>query len=224
MTYDPKLLALADQLNLKNTVRRTIFCTIMSGSDYLDSYYKLANLSFKNKKDEREIIRVTLVACGAETVYNPYYTLLATRLCEEKSHRYSFQYALWDNLRELNTFPVRKVYNLAKLVAGVLESSRVHLGVLKFLELPPREPNANLFLTTLFESLFLMIEGDLVTIFSKIARNSELLKFCKGIQKFIRANFLKKPRAGYLAQIDKKELKGKVNEALRAMLTEDELL
>ena len=181
VTYDPKLLALADQLNLKNTVRKTIFCTIMSGTDYLDSYYKLTSLSFKNKKDEREIIRVCLIACGAETVYNPYYTLLATRLCEDKSHRYSFQYALWDNLRELASFPVRKVYNLAKLVAGVIETGKVHLGVLKFLELPVREANPTLFLTTLFETLFLAEGSRVEPIFSKIARNSELVNFCKGM-------------------------------------------
>jgi nucleolar MIF4G domain-containing protein 1 len=106
----------------------------MSGQDYLDSYLKLTNLEFKNKKDEREILRVILLCSGVEETYNPYYTLLAAKLCESKSHRYSFLYALWDNVRELDNFGARRVFNLAKLVAGVLERSKVGLSVLKIVE------------------------------------------------------------------------------------------
>jgi len=53
-------------------------------------------------KQEREIPRVLIECCLQEKAYNPYYEVLATRLCERvKGHRLTLQLCVWDQIREV---------------------------------------------------------------------------------------------------------------------------
>lgn len=63
----------------------------MASDDYVDAFEKILRLGFKGKAD-REVSRVIVDCCMQEGVYNPFYALLAARLCgHEKGHKFSLQ-------------------------------------------------------------------------------------------------------------------------------------
>lgn len=73
-----RLLQLASKQRMNTDVRRSIFCIIMSGEDYVDAHEKLLRLKLPGKQD-REILRVLVDCCMQERCFNKYYALLAAR-------------------------------------------------------------------------------------------------------------------------------------------------
>lgn len=72
--------ALAKASGMNTSVRRAIFISLLSASDYLDAHHRLLRLAL-TRAQQPEIPRVLLHCAGAEQRYNPYYTLIAKRLC-----------------------------------------------------------------------------------------------------------------------------------------------
>jgi len=66
---------------MNTDVRRDIFCVLMTAEDYLDAFEKIHHLGLKNHQ-QREIIYVILNCCIQEKKFNPYYGVLAQRLCD----------------------------------------------------------------------------------------------------------------------------------------------
>jgi nucleolar MIF4G domain-containing protein 1 len=86
-------------------------------------------------------------------VFNPYYALVAERVCGYKhGFKVTFQYALWDFLRELGEdtgglgsaearsrfsqedgeqVPMRRIVNIAKFYCWLMGSNAISLTVLK---------------------------------------------------------------------------------------------
>lgn len=143
--------------------------------DYVDACERLLQLGLSDVQ-QREIARVLLQCSGnvslsspsfsrtipsspsfnrtQEKSYNPYYTLVAQRLCQ-KSHSFqiTLQYLLWDFLRDLgeksvggeelvknmqddsanatHKVPERKVGNLAKLYSWCVAKEALNISILK---------------------------------------------------------------------------------------------
>lgn len=102
ITNDPtsNLLTLARHARMNTDIRRAIFITLMSSSDYKDAHVRLLKLNL-TRSQEVEIPRVLLHCAGAEQVYNPFYTVIARRLCGEHKLRVAFRFALWDLFRKM---------------------------------------------------------------------------------------------------------------------------
>ncbi|KAJ1676409.1 suppressor of glycerol defect, partial [Spiromyces aspiralis] len=149
---------------MNTDIRKSIFVTIMSSEDYIDAFERLMRLGLKEVQ-QREIIRVLIHCCGQvgravevpEKVYNPFYTLIAHKLCAyDYSFRITLQYALWDFMRELGEFdvgglgrisakvdeddltagsrkkvPLRRIANLARLYSWLIAKASLSLTVLK---------------------------------------------------------------------------------------------
>ena len=94
------LLQLAREQRMNTDVRRAIFITIMSASDFKDAHVRLLKLNLK-KSQEMEIPRVIVHCAGCEANYNPYYTLLARKFCSDHRSRKCFQFTLWDIFKGL---------------------------------------------------------------------------------------------------------------------------
>ena len=113
-----KLLKLAKKHHMSTDVRKSIFVTIMSSEDYADAFERLMRLGLKEVQ-QRDIIRVLFHCCSQEQVYNPFYTLIAHKLC---SYNYSFkvtlQYALWDFMREMGESDVGGLGRLESMGSG----------------------------------------------------------------------------------------------------------
>ncbi|CCK68996.1 Sgd1p KNAG_0B05640 [Huiozyma naganishii CBS 8797] len=94
---------IAKEQRMNTDIRRAIFISIMSAQDFEDAFSKLEKLNLKNKQIS-EIPRVLLhclLTDSEQNGYNPFYSLVAARICEE--HRQllkAFQFLFWDIVKK----------------------------------------------------------------------------------------------------------------------------
>ncbi|KAK6458943.1 uncharacterized protein RJT20DRAFT_124062 [Scheffersomyces xylosifermentans] len=96
---EPNWMELARAQRMNTDIRRAIFISIMSANDYIDALTKLDKLALKRSQD-REIPRVLIHCTGVEPAWNPYYGILAKKLCENHKYRKTLQFMLWDLVKE----------------------------------------------------------------------------------------------------------------------------
>ncbi|KAI8993342.1 hypothetical protein BDB01DRAFT_847232 [Pilobolus umbonatus] len=198
------LLKLARKQGMNTDIRRTIFITIMSAEDYLDAFEKLMKLGL-SEVQQREICRVMLQCTGNEKTFNPFYMLVSKRLCEvDHSFKVTFQYCLWDFLRECGetevgglertatendldenedkNIPLSKLMNMAKFYAALIADGALTLAVLKTVNFMTVKRNARIFLEILFSNLLLQLHAGgaqaVATVFGKILEMKTLAQGC----------------------------------------------
>ncbi|KAJ1981267.1 suppressor of glycerol defect [Dimargaris verticillata] len=99
--WSKQLLAMARRLKLNTDIRRSIFMALMTSEDYVECFERLLRLQLKETQ-EREIPRVLLRCCASEKVYNPYYAVVAEKLCQfHRRFKVTFRFTLWDFLRQV---------------------------------------------------------------------------------------------------------------------------
>jgi len=117
-----ELLRAASVQRMNTDVRRGAFVALMGAEDVEDAVERLLKLGLSSGA-ERDLLRVVLHCCLAETSYNPFYEHVASRLClVHKRHRVTLQFSLWDAWRELGgaDTDARRLSHLARFVAGTL--------------------------------------------------------------------------------------------------------
>lgn len=128
------LLELARKQGMNTDVRRGVFVVLMTSEDYVHACDRLSMFKLSDVQ-QREFVRVALHCCGLEATYNPYYTLILSHLCANSyDHRFTFQYALWDFMRELESgskVSKQRVGNVARAVAYVVARGGLSLTVFK---------------------------------------------------------------------------------------------
>ncbi|EJD06611.1 uncharacterized protein FOMMEDRAFT_165363 [Fomitiporia mediterranea MF3/22] len=178
---DNMLLKLARKQGMNTDVRRSIFVVLMSSDDYVDACDRLAQLNL-TEVQQREIIRVLIHCCGNEKSYNPYYTLIASHLCQQShSHRVTLQYCSWDFLRslgetnvggaemaknlddadggekegfELDRVSSTRMANVARMYAWLVVKECVAITILKTLDFISFKSKTKIFLKVFFTHLF----------------------------------------------------------------------
>lgn len=165
----PDLAELARENMMNTDVRRSIFVAVLSATDYEDAYVRLLKLRL-NKDRQREIPNVLIQCAGAEQGYNPYYTLIAKRLCSDRKIRWSFQDALWKLFRRLGesifgddadeededeAIDMRRLVNIGKMYGHLVADGALGLQLLKCLNLPYLQPKTRAFVEVLFITAFL---------------------------------------------------------------------
>lgn len=106
---EPDYAALAQHYKMNTTLRKQLFCTIMSALDARDAYARLTKLHL-TRKQLPEIPRVLLRCCRAEPLYNAYYAVVAKQLLRSgdiKQNKMAFSIALWKFLEEISDNPDR---------------------------------------------------------------------------------------------------------------------
>ncbi|KGU21221.1 hypothetical protein MGK_05728 [Candida albicans P57055] len=98
---EPNWMELAKSQRMNTDIRRAIFVSIMSANDYIDAVTKLDKLALK-RNQEREIPKVLIHCATMEPSWNPYYGVLGNKLCDSHSFRKTFQFVLWDLIKELD--------------------------------------------------------------------------------------------------------------------------
>ncbi|KAJ2157860.1 suppressor of glycerol defect [Coemansia sp. RSA 552] len=199
-----RLLQMAQQQHMNTDIRRSIFVTLLSSEDYAEAFERLLKLDLK-KTQTRETVRVVLHCCGQEKAYNPYYTLVAYKLCAfHTSYQVTMQYALWDFLRELGEadvgglgriteddpgagadVPLRRIVNLAKMYAWLVDKQVLSLLILKTVTFARVGVQARVFFQVMFTTLFLLhkkrSEKDLRSVFSTFQRAASNPTMCHGM-------------------------------------------
>ncbi|CCH43580.1 Suppressor of glycerol defect protein 1 [Wickerhamomyces ciferrii] len=192
---EPNWMELARAQRMNTDIRRAIFISIMSSQDYIEAFTKLDKLRLK-KSQEREIPKILLHCVTIEKISNPYYSLLAIKLCSSHSLRKTFQFCFWDFLKDLegeddesgdedyfknlNTdlvgqddqFQLQRILNSGKFFGALIAEGSLPLHSLK---------NVNFLTINSDTSLF--IEILMVTFFDKIGKKSEVSLFGQGSKK-----------------------------------------
>ncbi|XP_022966215.1 nucleolar MIF4G domain-containing protein 1-like [Cucurbita maxima] len=189
-----KMLQLAAAQRMNTDARKAIFCIIMSGDDYVDAFEKLLRLDLSGKQD-REIMRVLVDCCLQEKVFNKYYTILASKLCEhEKNHKFTLQYCLWDHFKELETMQLVRSMNLARFTAEMIASYTLSLAVLKSVDLSDimlLTPKRIMHFRMMFDSIFERPDKLIWNAFTRVAINPELEPLRSGMLFFIKEYMIK---------------------------------
>ncbi|KZM28309.1 uncharacterized protein EKO05_0000213 [Ascochyta rabiei] len=146
------LAQLAREQRMNTDVRRAIYVSIMSATDFKDAQIRLNKLNLK-KAQEVEIPKVIIHCAGTEKTYNPYYTILARKVCSDHKTRKSFQFALWDIFKSLGEnqdggadsddegddskdVSLRKLVNQGKLYGTLMAKRVLSVTCLKNLNFP----------------------------------------------------------------------------------------
>ncbi|KKK16999.1 hypothetical protein P175DRAFT_0521001 [Aspergillus ochraceoroseus IBT 24754] len=178
---EPDLASIAKAHRMNTDVRRSIFVAIMSATDYQDAHVRLLKLRLK-RAQEFEIPRVLTHCAMEEDVYNPYYTLIARRLCGELGRRIkvSFMFTLWNTFKRMgetgdldddnddddddggfnndsedsqNSLAMKAIVNLAKMYASLIADGTLTLGILKTLNFAYLQPKTKTFVELLMISI-----------------------------------------------------------------------
>ena len=184
------LLALARQYRMNTSVRRSIFIAIMSASDCEDAHLRLLKLRLK-RSQEQEIPKVLMRCAGAETTSNPYYSLIAKKLCTDKRMKMAFQFSLWDFFKrmgekgegdesdgedeETQDVELTEVVNVAKMYAGLVAHGALSLTMLKTLNLTYLKEQAQIFVELLLVVIILQSQEG-----SSNGQNEEVLRVVFG--------------------------------------------
>ena len=168
------LAQLAREQRMNTDIRRAIFITIMSASDYQDAVMRLDKLRLK-KVQELEIPKVLIHCAGAEANYNPYYTMISQKLCGDRKLKMAFQFSLWDLFKRMgegddedegpdeeddDQLTMRYIVNLAKMYAHLIVNGGLTISILKNLNLTYLQPKTKTFIEVLFISMFLQSQKD----------------------------------------------------------------
>ena len=193
------LLAVAREYGMNTDIRRSIFVAIMSATDAQDAYVRLNKLRLK-RAQEQEIPRVVLRCTGGEDKYNPYYTLIAKKLCSDKRVQKVFQFALWDFFKKMGEgrddddsddddeaqgCDDREVVSVAKMYAHLILDGSMSLGVLRKLNFPFLKDQGRIFVEVLLISIMTTTrsrdEEKLVELFTRAGSS-----VASGLQWFIK--------------------------------------
>ena len=178
----PDFRSLARQQRMNTTIRRSIFTTLMSSSDYIDAYRRLLKLDLK-RSQQQQIPNVLLHCVGTESSFNRYYLLVAQKLCENKKLAKAFEYALLELLRRLSSSEMEEEddngrlrimamaarVNYAKLYGELVSANCVGIVALKGVDLRRAEGRTKDFVELmLVTALSHMRNENLQQVFSKI--------------------------------------------------------
>ncbi|XP_047165601.1 nucleolar MIF4G domain-containing protein 1 [Vigna umbellata] len=192
-----RMLQLAAAQKMNTDARRAIFCIIMSGEDYIDAFEKLLRLELPGKQD-RDVMRVLVECCLQEKVFNKYYKVLASKLCEhDKNHKFTLQFCLWDQLKELESMPLMRSMHLAKFVAEMIATFTLSLTLLKTVDLNDvtlLTPKRVMHFRILFEAILEYPENLVWNIFTRAAVIPELESLRQGLEFFIKEYVVKTNR------------------------------
>jgi nucleolar MIF4G domain-containing protein 1 len=209
-TGEVDLVQLAREQRMNTDVRRAIFISIMSASDFKDAQIRLNKLNLK-RSQETEIPRVIVHCAGSEKTYNPYYTVLARKFCADHKARKSFQFSLWDIFKGLgerqdgaeesddedesassSSQSLRKLVNQGKLYGTLIGRKALPITSLKNLNFPYLKPKTKTFVevllvTTILESQKVSKDKRnnkaLLEVFVEVDQASEMIP---GLQYFLK--------------------------------------
>lgn len=112
--------------------KKNIFVALMDSKDYIEATQRILEL---NTKNIQEIATVLVEVCTLEPNFNPYYPLVASKMASLKpKFRLNIQYAIWDHLKLISQYELRRTSNLAKFLAKLIcdPISNCSLSILKF--------------------------------------------------------------------------------------------
>ncbi|KAB1213034.1 Nucleolar MIF4G domain-containing protein 1 [Morella rubra] len=197
-----KMLQLASEQRMNTDARKAIFCILMSGEDYIDTFEKLLRLDLQESRVLHRTERLCaffVECCLQERVFNKYYTVLASKLCEhDKNHKFTLQFCLWDHFKEVESMQLIRSMHLARFVAEMVASFSLSLAVLKSVglgDIKQLTPKRIMHFRMVFEALFEYSDKLIWNVFTRVAVTPELESLRHGTEFFIKEYVVKTNKA-----------------------------
>ncbi|XP_021243758.1 nucleolar MIF4G domain-containing protein 1 [Numida meleagris] len=187
-----KIMELARKQRMNTDIRRSIFCVLMTSEDFMDAFEKLLKLGLKDQQ-EREIVHVILYCCLQEKTYNPFYAFLASKMCGyERRFQVTFQFSIWDKIRDLGSLSASAISNLVSLLVHLVRTKSLPLSVLKVIEFGDLDKPKVRFLRQVLSMLLVKTDDDDINdIFGRISDNPKLGMLREGLKLFLTHFLLK---------------------------------
>ncbi|XP_064301094.1 nucleolar MIF4G domain-containing protein 1 [Phalacrocorax carbo] len=219
-----KIMELARKQRMNTDIRRSIFCVLMTSEDFLDAFEKLLKLGLKDQQ-EREIVHVILYCCLQEKTYNPFYAFLANKFCEyERRFQMTFQFSIWDKIRDLENLSATAISNLVSLLAHLLRTKSLPLSVLKVIEFSELDKPKVRFLRQVLSTLLIKADAEEISdIFVRVSDNPKLGLLREGLKLFLTHFVLKNVQAQKSAE-ETSLLKERVELATKALQAKESKL
>ncbi|XP_010561350.1 PREDICTED: nucleolar MIF4G domain-containing protein 1 [Haliaeetus leucocephalus] len=219
-----KIMELARKQRMNTDIRRSIFCVLMTSEDFLDAFEKLLKLGLKDQQ-EREIVHVILYCCLQEKTYNPFYAFLANKFCKcERRFQVTFQFSIWDKIRDLENLSATAISNLVSLLAHLLRTKSLPLSVLKVIEFSELDKTKVRFLRQVLSMLLIKTDAEeLSDIFVRLSDNPKLGMLREGLKLFLTHFLLKNAQAQKNAE-EASLLKERVELATKALQAKESKL
>ncbi|XP_039943047.1 nucleolar MIF4G domain-containing protein 1 [Hirundo rustica] len=212
-----KIMELARKLRMNTDIRRSIFCVLMTSEDFMDAFEKLLKLGLKDQQ-EREIVHVILYCCLQEKTFNPFYAFLASKFCGyERRFQVTFQFSIWDKIRDIENLSAAAISNLVSLLAHLIRTKSLPLSVLKVIEFGELDKPKVRFLRQVLSTLLTKADEEEITdIFMRVSDNPKLGMLREGLKLFLTHFLLKHAQAQKSAE-EASLLKERVELATKAL-------
>ncbi|MBE3043732.1 hypothetical protein IMZ48_14400, partial [Candidatus Bathyarchaeota archaeon] len=168
--FFPDYIRVAKEQGLKTDAQHAIFAALAGASDHNDANIRFQKLNL-NKNQRREVALVIVQAAGAEKPYNPYYALVARKMCGDGRIRFAFQDRLWYLFRRLGEsvfedegddededdeagLDDERLANVGRMAGSLVASSALSIKVLKCLDMPTIKKKTSLLLEHMLTAVF----------------------------------------------------------------------
>ncbi|OAD57045.1 Nucleolar MIF4G domain-containing protein 1 [Eufriesea mexicana] len=202
--FGEKILRLAQKQRMNTDIRKNIFCILVTAEDYLDAFEKLHHLG--------EIIHVLIHCCLQENKFNPYYAVLAQKLCEyNRKYQLTIQYNFWDKLKTLDIYDNKQLINLAQLLSHLFIEKCLSLSILKIIQFTELDRQTMKFLRQIILGILLHEnERSCMQVFERFCISSQLQSFRESLRLFINCFIMKNIYSYYILDEQKIMLKERI--------------
>ncbi|OWK56882.1 Nucleolar MIF4G domain-containing protein 1 [Lonchura striata] len=134
---------------------------------------------------------------GKEKTFNPFYAFLANKFCGyERRFQVTFQFSIWDKIRDLENLSAAAISNLVSLLAHLIRTKSLPLSVLKVIEFSELDKPKVRFLRQVLSTLLTKADEEEITdIFMRISDNPKLGVLQESLKLFLTHFLLKHAQA-----------------------------
>ena len=178
------------KLGISTKLKKMIFINIATSSGVNDAFERLNRLNL-NKEQRREIVKMIIKLCIEEPSYNPFYQLLMEKLLTlDKDNKYTFHYCIWDYMKIIENFKIKKIHNLSKLTANLLLKEKISIPVLLQFKFEEDKNENKIFVNMVFNRYFEESDEDKTKlIFAKLVKNDDHVEFAQKLFNYFAKEF-----------------------------------
>ncbi|KAI6656976.1 Nucleolar MIF4G domain-containing protein 1 isoform 1 [Oopsacas minuta] len=178
---------LMQQQRMNTDIRRKIFTVLMTSSDYIEAINNLVKLDI-TKIQRREIPKIIVECCIQENPFNLYYAYLSQRLCNSgRENQITFQYTLWDKIKNLSEMTHVQTTNFIKLIIRLVQAKSLSISILKVISFNEIDKVTTKFLKKVLSAIiFELSEDSIVSIFQGLKGKDHLQNFRYSLSLFVK--------------------------------------
>lgn len=227
---------LAKEQGFNTEVRQRIFVALQTATDYEHAELLIRNLRL-NKHQRKETAEVIVRSAERQSEYNPYYTLVAAKICGYKELAFQFRRSLAVRFGKMGEdvdtgegegydaddaaeYDMRHLYNAAKMYGSLVARGALRLtDMLKYRNLTRLQEKAHMFVEVLLITVLQECDAEML---QHVVGKTDM-DVAQGVQYFIK-KYLRKTDL-LQAKNEKKQLKQACETAsdiLQARLREDD--